>query len=679
LRTASEILRDFGLPPPPSGAERYYVKCPKCSANRSKPHQGSKCLGISIDDKGVQFGCNHCGWTGGAYYNGKDHDPVVATYEYADESGAVLFRKVRTAGKKFWQERPDGNGGWSRGIKEVRRVLYRLPELIKAIASERTVCIPEGEKDVENLRKLAVPATCNSEGAAKPGQKPKWKPEYGEALRGADIVIIPDHDEAGYAHADAIAEMSTGIAKSARILKLAEHWPQCPKNGDISDWLSAGHTREQLDDLIANAKPWTPSAETKRQPDDLDWKANCMIAKTAIASNIGNVLLAMRVDPELRDVLAYDEMLCAPVLMKPLFKRAAKGDTPRTVIDADVSAIQEFLQWKGLRRVGKDTVHQAVEARARECAFHPIRDYLANLKWDGKSRLKIWLSYYLGADPSDYSAHVGEMFFVSMVARIFRPGCQADHMLILEGPQGILKSTAAKTLGGEWFSDNLPDVSAGKDVSQHLRGKWLIEVAEMHAMSKAETSLLKSFISRTTERYRPSYGRLEVIEPRQCVFIGTTNKDAYLRDETGGRRFWPIKTTSIDIDALAQDRDQLFAEAVHLFHAGVPWWPDKDFEREHVVPEQASRYEGDAWEEPIAKFLENKDKTTILAVAGGALGFEIERPNFQPPDEPALARGTPVNRLGTADQRRIAAIITTLGWKRGKREPGTGKRIWDRV
>jgi predicted P-loop ATPase len=219
--------------------------------------------------------------------------------------------------------------------------------------------------------------------------------------------------------------------------------------------------------------------------------------------NLLNVMLALREDARISDLFAYDEMLRAPILGRcvPGTVEVNNGLAPRPVRDSDVTALQEFLQASGLERVGKDVVHQAVELRAHECSFHPVRDYLGALRWDGEPRLATWLIVYLGAADNEYCRTISPMVLVMMVARIFEPGCKADYMLVLEGPQGALKSTACQVLGGRWFSDALPDIRAGgKDVAQHLNGKWLVEVAELSALDKAEASALKAFITRRVER-----------------------------------------------------------------------------------------------------------------------------------------------------------------------------------
>ena len=381
-----------------------------------------------------------------------------------------------------------------------------------------------------------------------------------------------------------------------------------------------------------------------------------------IIPNLVNTMLLLRNDTCIADAFAFDRMERRAMLVRRLplgGEHAANDDfgTPRPVTDNDVTQLQEYLQKVGLSKIGRETVHQAVDYRAEECGYHPVTDYLDSLVWDGEKRLDSWISRYLSAEASAYTSGIGRMFLVAMVARVFEPGVKCDYMLVLEGDQGARKSTACRILGGEWFSDNLPDVTYSKDVSQHIRGKWLVEVAELSALSKAEDAALKAFISRPVERYRPSYGRKEVTEPRQCVFIGTTNKAAYLRDETGGRRYRPVRVgRRIDTDSLARDRDQLFAEAVKAYRDSAQWWPDAEFEKQHIKPQQEKRFESDAWEDTIRDWLKFKSRTTVSEIAKDALAMETQR-------------------IGTQDMRRISAILERLEWQRGSRD-NTGKISW---
>jgi predicted P-loop ATPase len=393
------------------------------------------------------------------------------------------------------------------------------------------------------------------------------------------------------------------------------------------------------------------------------WLERCRSDSGKIACNIASALIALRSDDGLRGALGFDEMSVLPVLLHEVGEPMNVFPQAVPLRDDHEIAIAEYLQNCGLN-VSVKAVHDAVLKRARECAFHPLQRYLRSLVWDGEKRVDVWLTTRLGVELSPYSQVVGRMFLIAMVARAMEPGCKADYMLILEGPQGKEKSTVCAVLGGPYFSDHLPDVRSGKDAQQHLRGKWVIEVTELHPFGKAGAALLKAFISRDTERFRPSYGRHEVIEPRSCVFIGTTNKDSYLGDETGGRRFWPVTTGAIDIDRLIEDRDQLFAEAMQLYQDGERWWPDADFERLTIAPEQEQRYEADAWEEIIGSYLRGerpwlKPQTRVLVseVAKDALGFDA-------------------SRIGTADQRRIAAVLARQGWRRGRRTGKDGSRWW---
>jgi putative DNA primase/helicase len=259
--TAQELLQANHIGVPNIAPGRYYTTCPQCSPKRSREHQNNKCLGVTIDDKGVHWGCNHCGWSGPEKGSGKASADAQTFYNYRDADGIVRFRKVRNPpGRtpKFYMQRPDGNGDWFNGIKGIdTSVLYRIDEVAKAIESGAVVCIVEGEKDADRLWSLGIAASCNAHGASEPGKQLKWTKAHSEQLKGANIVVLNDNDAAGYAHADAAAKLSLGIAKRVRRLDLAKHWPEMPKGNDVSDWLDGGRSGQQLIELMDSAPDYT--------------------------------------------------------------------------------------------------------------------------------------------------------------------------------------------------------------------------------------------------------------------------------------------------------------------------------------------------------------------------------------------------------------------------------------
>ncbi len=304
----------------------------------------------------------------------------------------------------------------------------------------------------------------------------------------------------------------------------------------------------------------------------------------------------------------------------------------------------------------KDALYTSVNTAAKQNTVHPVREYLSGLQWDGMSRVADWLTEYLDVERDDYSQAVGQWWMISAVARVMEPGCQADHMLVLEGKQGIGKSACARALAGDWYLGTLPDLRH-KDSGHALQGNWIVEVGELDAFRGAGATRVKDYLSQVWDSYRPAYARLFVRRPRQCVFIATTNEEAYLDDVTGGRRFWPVRAKRFKRERFTRERDQLWAEALYLYNDGHRWWPSADLVPS-LIKQQEERSRIDPWEEIIKKWLIGRYEVGASEVLRSCLDFE---------------RG----RIEPRHGMRVGAIMHQIGWVSTRRTyAGVRQRVY---
>jgi predicted P-loop ATPase len=354
-------------------------------------------------------------------------------------------------------------------------------------------------------------------------------------------------------------------------------------------------------------------AEVLRLAVRYEWRKDLILTdKGKIKPVLANAITALRSAPEWIGVMGFDEFALRVSTLKPTpWNYSGLWDEQADRLLAD------WLQHHGIM-VSDSVAAAAAETVGHDRTVHPVRDYLDSLQWDETNRIDDWLTLYLGVAPSDYVWAVGAKWLISAVARIFKPGCKADHMLIAEGPQGSFKSSAFRALGEPWFTDDIADLG-GKDSQLATLGAWIIELPELDAMTRPELSHVKAFMSRPTDRFRPPYGRRLIESPRQCVFVGTVNHNEYLRDETGGRRFWPVKCGQISLKALRRDKDQLWAEAVHRYRRGDPWWLETPDLSKAAEKAQDARYQSDAWEDIVAEWLPGHTEVTIADILGGPL------------------------------------------------------------
>lgn len=569
---------------------------------------------------------------------------LIAQFDYHHEDGRYAYTKfkgLRADGQKVFLtgvrprtfddlmiERANSHEQFYRfpdlenyikGKGEEPDLLYGLPELVRhgLERPDEPIFVVEGEKDADTLQARGFTATTCPDGARK------WRIEFNRYFENLNVVILPDNDEVGRDHARQVLRHLLPVARSVKLVDL----PGLKPRGDVTDYFEAGGTDEQLSALVA-------AAEAEPEPFDVDDNGRPF-------RSVENALRAVRRQGA---TVRYNEF----AHRYELTGLAGFGLSSRTsaLEDAALTRMRLTAEREWHLSYGKERWYDIVTDEGRRASYHPVCDYLAGLSWDGVPRLDTWLQTYGGAEDTDFTRAVGAITLLAAVRRVRSPGCKFDELLVLESAQGTNKSSALAVLAtrDEWFSDNLPLDAESKEVIEQITGSWLVEIAELKGIG-GHIDKVKAMLSRSTDKARLSHGRLATERPRQCVFIGTTNDSAYLRDPTGNRRFWPVRVQRFDIDALKRDRDQLWAEAAKREVDGASIRLP-----EHLwsvaAQEQASREAVDPWADLLSSRLDGHRGKVRTDDLWEALGLGD------------------ASRRTQAHNTRLHAAMQALGWQR---------------
>lgn len=321
-----------------------------------------------------------------------------------------------------------------------------------------------------------------------------------------------------------------------------------------------------------------------QQEEDIKWAEDMQMdeRRKHFLPSPFNFGLIVRNDPRLRDKVRRDAFRGRDCVCGDLPWRTGNEADPFWNNSDDNGLIDYVSRFYQL--TGKQALLDANDLAMSQRTFHPVREWLESLEWDGVERLDTLLVDYLGAEDNDLTRAMTRKHFTAAVARVMTPGCKYDYILTLIGPQGIGKSTLVKVMGGDWFDDSLTSIE-GKEGMEQIRGKWLIEFGELTNYKKSTSEAYKAFISKQEDCYRPAYGRKVEVYPRQCVFFATTNEPAFLKGDTGNRRFWTVECDKDIIckdvwDELPNEREQLWAEAVQRFREGEKLYLPRELERD---------------------------------------------------------------------------------------------------
>lgn len=594
-----------------------------------------------------------------AYVEGREHKRIEAVYDYVSSSnGEYTFTKIRMQDKRMIY----GvlcNGRFTYGLggkhrKDLKSVYGDLKALNKAIAEGKPVFIPEGEKDVDTLAKRGYTAITY-------GGVNDWQSDFATLFKGAEVYILADNDEAGRKVANTILSDLKGIAKSARVIVPV---PDIPK-ADISDYFAAGHNNEEFEKLIQSAitdnrsNPAPVMTVPKGTPLNTDDVRQMLMYKVEydkdgneksrkLIQSVKNFEIALDNDSRLKGKIKFDEFSQQTYLM---------GNTPwetsrnnyRAWSSFDDSALFAILQSDyGLN--SRNDYFDALKNVAMRNRFHPVRDLLNSLKWDGREHIRGLLPDYLGAEDTEYTYQVWRLWMLGAVARIFQPGCKFDYTVIFQGRQGLGKSTFLQlmALNDGWFNDSLDSLDSDK-AAQSLMGSWIIELAELKSLARTAGGVdsVKRFLTATQDKYRVPYERRADIFLRQSVFAGTTNKSDFLQDETGNRRFLIIQTgvhepkkNLFDPEAM-NDIKAAWAEAVHIYKTEKPRLLLPESCRKQAEELQAESMSDDGKIGIIQEYLLDKHRTCAIEIWQKALGEQGRPAKWQASEISNIILGLP--------------------------------------
>lgn len=602
------------------------------------------------------------------------------------------------------------------------RPLYNLHEI--KLRPTAPIMVVEGEKAADAAREFITSYVVVSwSGGSNAINKTDWSP-----LKGKSILLWPDQDlkltkdksellpyaeQPGAKAMFKIAEKINDMAGEVKIINVKDS-----SKIDGFDAADTGFTEQSH--FIEWAKPraslYKPPAlpsiekpmiqETPPMPDGppLDYYENqppppttvnnLYVGEDAVPDKVPTALQAMQMEMGLMingqgnahaNIANFHTVFTQHKLLKNkiwydefhnsiMTTFSQKKDIPVEWDDFLTIKLTRFMQQNlGIVRANKNSVYDAVFEYARDNVRNEPKEWINSLEWDGVDRIGQFFQTYYGTRDNEYYQHISKFFLISIVARLMKPGCQVDTMIMLEGKQGARKSTSLKALAGSrWFGETSTNPN-NKDFFQELQGILLMEVAELDSFYKASKLTIKKILSTAEDRFRTPYDKHPQRHPRQCVFAGTTNDNQYLSDPTGARRFWPVEVGSIDIDGIRKDREQLFAEALHRYKKGELWWREDGIPGELEM--QHSKREVDAWEEDISAFLEKRLYTWNGELYG--------------PD----CLEIPKERRNKLTASRINAVMKMLGWTRVRKnkrvhsgesvlvwiKPGLSEGNWEQI